>query len=110
VRGITAGSDVAVIGSPYDAVWARVGRYRITAVVPQPKVEEFWQLAPAGRQQVLATLASAGARVVVASGAPTPLPAGWVTLDDAHDRTLAMTPLRGAMVTARAGHEQEHTR
>ena len=110
VRGITAGSDVAVIGSPYEATWARVGRYRISAVVPQPKVEEFWKLAPGERAQVLEALGRSGARVVVASGAPTPVPAGWVALDDVHDRSLAMAPLDGATVTARAANEQEQPR
>jgi hypothetical protein len=75
--GIAPGTRIALVGSPYDAYWARTSRLRIVGVVPPPVVEAFWQLPAPRRDSLLATLAASGARYAI-SVVPPSGDAGWL--------------------------------
>jgi hypothetical protein len=70
--GITAGTKVALIGSPFEAYWARVARVKIVAVVPPPRMQAFYELPPAKRQRLYDEFAKAGADFVIAQHATSP--------------------------------------
>jgi hypothetical protein len=72
--GIGQGSKVALVGSPFEAYWARVARARIVAVVPPPWMAAFNQLAPDRRARLYAEFAKAGAEFIVAQQADSPEP------------------------------------
>ena len=78
--GIKAGSKVALVGSPFEAYWARVARSKIVAVVPPPRMDAFNELSPERRQRLYDAFAQAGAEFVVAQQANPPEPAdrSWV--------------------------------
>jgi hypothetical protein len=63
--GIKAGSKIALIGSPFDTYWARVGRVKIVAVVPPPRMKAFYELPAAERRRLYDAFAKAGADFVV---------------------------------------------
>jgi hypothetical protein len=70
--GIKPGDKIALIGSPFEAYWARVGRVKIVAVVPPPQMEAFYGLPPAQRQHLYEEFARAGADFVIAQHATSP--------------------------------------
>lgn len=80
-RGVTPGARIALIGSPYEAYWARVGRLRIVSAVPDPVVNRFWTLPVAERDSVFRILAGHGAEYVVAETLPAGArEVGWVPI------------------------------
>lgn len=79
-RGVLPGSKVAVIASPYDAGWARVGRLHLVGAVPPSRATSYWQLDDAGRLATSKLFADAGAVAVVAVPAPDILPRGWARI------------------------------
>lgn len=64
--GTPVGSKIAVVGSPFDAGWARLARYQIVAVVPDARAEAFWNLSDADRQRILRMFSEAGATRLIA--------------------------------------------
>jgi hypothetical protein len=71
---IEPGERIALVGSPFEAYWARASRVGIVAVVPPPVMGEFNGLSTEQRQALYREFARAGARhVVVQQQAP---PAG----------------------------------
>ncbi|HKN68616.1 MAG TPA: hypothetical protein VJW73_20165, partial [Gemmatimonadaceae bacterium] len=78
--GVDPGSKVAVIASPYDAGWARLGRLQLAGAVPPSRANSYWQLDEAGRLTASKLFASAGAVAVVAVPAPDTLPRGWTRI------------------------------
>lgn len=85
--GLTPGTRVAVIGSPYDAYWARAGRLHIVGVVPPPVMRLFWSFAPARRDSLLALFADERAAFAISTSSPinaaadsswTPVAGAWV--------------------------------
>lgn len=69
-HGVLPGTRVAVIGPHAESYWARASRVHITANVPAPLTDAFWQLVPAARDSLLAQFAAAGATVAVATIGP----------------------------------------
>ncbi|HET9424806.1 MAG TPA: hypothetical protein VFO55_05495 [Gemmatimonadaceae bacterium] len=63
--GMKAGDRVAIVGSPFDAYWARAARVRIVAVVPPPRMAHFNTLTAARRRALYDEFARAGANYVV---------------------------------------------
>lgn len=78
--GVRRGSRVAVIGSPYDAGWARLGRLHLVGAVPPSRASGYWGLDDAGRRITSRLFADAGAVAVIAVPAPDTLPTGWVLI------------------------------
>jgi hypothetical protein len=64
--GIGPGARIAIVGSPFEAYWARTGRLQIVGVVPPWRVAEFIGLPEAKRQVLYGEFARAGALAVVA--------------------------------------------
>jgi len=69
--GIGPGMRVAVVGSPFEAYWARTGRLQIVGVVPPWRVRAFQEMSAAKRAILFAEFARVGASAVVSQ---TPLP------------------------------------
>lgn len=75
--GVSPGDDVASIGKGFSCGWARLAKLRIIAEVtngsplrpPTGDVENFWAANPSTRKEVINTLASTGARAIVADNA-----------------------------------------
>jgi hypothetical protein len=82
-QGIGAGSRVAILGSPFEAYWARIGRIQIVGVVPPPRVEAFKALDVDKRNMLLAEFARVGATALVAQtrASPDSADATWVAHD-----------------------------
>ena len=78
--GVGAGSKVAVIASPYDAGWARLGRLHLVGAVPSSRATGYWRLDDTGRLATSRLFADAGAVAVVAVPAPDTLPRGWARI------------------------------
>jgi hypothetical protein len=69
--GITAGDRIALVGTPFEAYWARTARAQIVAVVPPPAIAGFMALPEAKRLRLYAEFAKAGAsKIVVQQAAP----------------------------------------
>lgn len=77
--GLEPGGQVAIVGSPFEAYWARAARVQIVAVVPTDDVDAFWLLSGPERDAVLAEFAARGAAAVVAISPPdsSGFPEGW---------------------------------
>jgi hypothetical protein len=75
--GVGPGSSIAVVGSPYDAGWARLGRLHLVGAVPPSRAADYWSLDDAGRRATSKLFIDAGAIAVVAIPAPEALPSGW---------------------------------
>jgi hypothetical protein len=69
-HGVAPGTRIALVGPHAESYWARTARLHITADVPPPVVDAFWQLAPARRDSLLDEFASAGATVAIATVGP----------------------------------------
>ena len=86
--GLTPGTKVAIIGSPFEAYWARTARVQIVGVVPPWQGTAFRTLAPEKRSVLYTEFARVGASAVVSQstlppviGDPTWAPyeyIGWV--------------------------------
>src|SRR3954468_6598046 len=76
-RGVRAGSRVAVIASPYDAGWARLGRLHVVGAIPPSRASRYWSLDEATQRAASKLFANAGAVAIVAVPAPDSLPRGW---------------------------------
>jgi len=76
-RGVTPDSRVAVIASPYDAGWARLGRLHLVGAIPPSRAVNYWRLDETGRRSTSKLFADAGAVAVIAIPAPDTLPRGW---------------------------------
>lgn len=70
--GITPGAKIALVGSPFEAYWARAMRSQIVAVVPPPFQQRFKDLAPERRRRLYEEFAKAGADFVVVQQADPP--------------------------------------
>jgi hypothetical protein len=78
--GVGPNARIAVIGSPYDAGWARLGRLRLVAAIPPARAAGYWSLDEAGRDVTSKLFADVGAVALVAVPAPDSLPAGWTRI------------------------------
>lgn len=78
--GIPEGTRIALVGSPFEAYWARTARLHIVGVVPPPRMEAYMQLEPARREALFREFSRAGASLVVVQTGPTPDPSdpSWV--------------------------------
>lgn len=71
--GVGPGTSIAVVGSPFEAYWARTDRFRIVGVVPPLRVEAFKALSTEKRAMLFREFARAGARAVVAQTVAPPV-------------------------------------
>jgi hypothetical protein len=80
LMGLRPGDRVAVVGSGFNAYWARLARAKIVAEIPRDAVADFWAADEQGRGRAVAALAATGARIVVLSPRVRPHdgPAAWV--------------------------------
>lgn len=69
-NGSPPGSKLALIGSPYNVGWARLARYQIVAVVPEPRVAAFWALREDDRKRIVQAFYEAGARRFISGVEP----------------------------------------
>lgn len=84
-NGVQPGEDVAIVGDSSDGCrWARMGRVHVVAQILRQDVNEFWQVSPETRSQVLAVFQRAGANAVVAEDTPPSDLAEWHRLGDTH--------------------------
>ncbi|MDR7519779.1 MAG: hypothetical protein QN131_03680 [Armatimonadota bacterium] len=65
--GIGPGARVAVLGSGFNAYWARLLRARIVAEIPVDAVADYWAASGQTRARIGRLLADAGAEILVAS-------------------------------------------
>jgi hypothetical protein len=81
--GVRPGTSIAVVGSPFEAYWARTGRLRIVGVVPPLRVDAFTRLSTDKREMLLREFARVGARAVVSQTLTSPVPGdtSWVPRD-----------------------------
>jgi len=76
--GLEPGDRVAFIGHSFGAsCWARLGRLRLVAEVPQDEAPAFWTADPAIQESVLAAFRRAGARAVL-TGPASAVAAPWI--------------------------------
>ena len=83
--GIEPGEHVALVGDGLGEYWARLEKVRIVAEVPSAletgdSATAFWNSGPEIEQLVLDKLKNTGAKAVIATAAPKPLPSGWVQI------------------------------
>lgn len=65
--GVHPGAKVAVVGSGWNAYWARLARVQIAAEIPRGSALDFWAADEGVRRQIMRNLAGAGIEVVVSS-------------------------------------------
>lgn len=65
--GVQPGDRVAVLGSGFNAYWARLARAKIVAEIPVDAAPEFWATDDQTRARVIRLLADTGAVVLVVS-------------------------------------------
>ena len=92
--GVGPGSRIAVVASPYDAGWARLGRLQLVGAVPLSRAAGYWALNDAGRREASRLFTSAGAVAVVAVPAPATLPPGWAPISGGAVLLIAGAPAR----------------
>ena len=92
--GVGPGSRIAVIASPYDAGWARLGRLHLVGAVPPSRAAGYWSLDEAGRRATSKLFADAGAIALVAVPAPDTLPRGWTRINGGAVLLVSAPPLR----------------
>ena len=78
--GLQPGGKVAVVGSGWNAYWARLARVQIVAEIPVRAAEDFWAADEQMKQLIMGSLARVGAEIVVAS--PRVLPRSGDTAGD----------------------------
>jgi hypothetical protein len=71
--GFGPGTRVAIIGSPFEAYWARTGGLQIVGVVPPWRVASFMELPEEKRQVLYREFARVGARAVVSQSPDAPV-------------------------------------
>jgi hypothetical protein len=71
--GIGPGSRIAIIGSPFEAYWARTGRLQIVGVVPPWQVPGFMRLSEESRRVLYREFTRVGAQAVVAQSPMPPV-------------------------------------
>jgi len=94
---------VAVLGSGFNAYWARLARVKIIAEIPVDAVDAYWRAGSRTRAQIARLLAAAGAEVLVAS--PRVLPSslsaddlaalGWRRIGRTEFHALFLAPREG---------------
>ena len=78
--GVGPASKIAVVASPYDAGWARLGRLHLVGAVPPSRAAGYWRLDESRRLATSKLFADAGAVAVVTVPAPDTLPRGWTRI------------------------------
>jgi hypothetical protein len=63
--GLPAGSRIAIVGSPFDAYWARTAGLHIVGVVPLPATARYESLPLEKRDRLFREFSRAGASVVI---------------------------------------------
>ena len=78
--GMRPAARVALVGSPFEAYWARVNRMKIVAVVPPPQMADFDHLTPDQRRRMYDAFIRAGAvyLIVQQQDPPTGADRSWV--------------------------------
>lgn len=74
--GIGPGARVAVLGSGFNAYWARLLRAKIIAEIPVDAAADYWAASGQTRARIARLLADAGAEVLVASSRVLPSSVG----------------------------------
>jgi hypothetical protein len=80
-HGLGPGSSVAVIASPYDAGWARLGRLHLVGAIPPARASRYWSLDEPTQRAASKLFADAGAVALIAVPAPDTLPRGWARIN-----------------------------
>jgi hypothetical protein len=96
--GVQAGDKVAYVGATNQAFWARLGRVRIIAEIPDSDAARFWEADSSVRSKVLEVLARPGAKALITEKVPRSVAAsrlGWVRIGktDYYAHPLAATVL-----------------
>ena len=65
--GLRPGGRVAVLGSGFNAYWARLARVKIVAEIPRNAVDDYWAADDRGRERVMHSLAQTSAEIIVVS-------------------------------------------
>jgi hypothetical protein len=68
--GLEPGMRLAIVGSPFDAYWARALRAQFVVIVPPSRSTAFWTLPDSTREALVKTFAAAGAEAIVVTSAP----------------------------------------
>src|SRR5271166_637942 len=68
--GLRPGDEVAFIGEPIYAYWARIARVRIVGEVPEWSVDDFWTASPDQKARVMDRFRATGVKAVIAEGGP----------------------------------------
>ena len=71
--GIEPGARIAIVGSPFEAYWARTGRLQIVGVVPPWRVAAFQALPADKRDALFREFARAGATAIVSQTRASPV-------------------------------------
>ena len=79
--GLIAGEPIASVGAPFNCYFARLGRLKFVAEVMDDDVELFWRLDEQRKAEVFRSMASTGARAVIAK-VPVPERSDWISLGD----------------------------
>ena len=82
--GLGEGSRIGLVGSPFDAYWARLNRAKIVAVVPPPSMKDFSALPADRRQRLYDTFVEAGANFIVVQqvNPPEGPDRSWIPIQD----------------------------
>jgi hypothetical protein len=80
--GLLPGDKIASIGAPFESYFARLGRLKFVTEVMDEDVALFWGLDEQKRAEVLRSLASTGARAVIAKRVPAAERSTWTRLAD----------------------------
>ena len=80
--GLLPGDQIASIGAPFGSHFARLGRLKFVAEVMDEDIELFWRLDEQRKVEVFRSLASTGARAVIATGLPVAERSHWMRLAD----------------------------
>ena len=80
--GLIAGEPIASVGAPFNCYFARLGRLKFVAEVMDDDVELFWRLDEQRKAEVFRSMASTGARAVIAKRVPVPERSDWISLGD----------------------------
>jgi hypothetical protein len=82
--GVEPGTDIALIGEGYTALWVHLAGLRVVAEVPSMEAKEFWEADEATRDRVFHAFRVAGASNVVAEVHPGAMSGvqGWSPLGE----------------------------
>lgn len=78
--GIRNGDKVANFGYGHLAFWARLGRLKIVAEMPDEEIKKFWKLNLENKQEVLNVFRQTGAKVIVLDSKPKEFNLPWQKL------------------------------